>query len=337
MAEEVKLWQVENGDCLMEIPKDKLDFERRLEEWLKEDISILSPNLLIIGQQVECIDLLCMDSKGDLIIVELKRDKTPREVTAQVLDYASWVEKLSPEQVLDLAGRYFADKSTDFETEFKQKFRIEIPAVLNDSHAMLIVASDIDESTERIINYLSDSYGVNINVAQFRYFRNNSGQEFVARVFLIEESEVEQRAISKGGSKRLPNLKYEELEEIAEENGVGDLYRKFVTGLEGKFSKGTTRSQINFKGNVFGKHSAIFNLLPHKSSREEGLAFEIYLSRFINYSKLSEESVLNLLPLNRQEWKYYPSADEDFSGFEGYFKDQDVEKFLNGIQNVKRQ
>ena len=36
---------------------------------------------------------------GDLIIVELKRDKTPRDVVAQFLDYASWVGDLGFEEI----------------------------------------------------------------------------------------------------------------------------------------------------------------------------------------------------------------------------------------------
>jgi len=44
------------------------------------------------------IDLLCIDESGNLIVVELKRDKTPREVTAQTLDYASWVDSLTSER-----------------------------------------------------------------------------------------------------------------------------------------------------------------------------------------------------------------------------------------------
>lgn len=343
MAEEIKVWQVEDGERLTEINRSKLDFEERLENWLHEDISILSADLLIIGRQVKTdygkyIDLLCINSNGDLVIVELKKDKTPREVTAQVLDYASWVKDLSHEKIRGLANLYYAKKNTNLEEMFLQKFGQEMPEVLNESHSMLIVASEIDESTERIIKYLSDSYGVNINVAQFQFFKNETAQEFLARVFLIEQSEVEQNVINKNLSKRQPNLSYQELENIAENNNVGDLYRKLVKGLEGKFSKGTTRSQINFKGNVSEKHSAIFNLLPPKSSGEKGLAFEIYFWRFMEYAKLREESLFEMLPENRKEWSYSGGIkDKDSSGYEGFFvSDEEVEKFLNGLQNVVR-
>ena len=40
------------------------------------------------------IDLLAIDADGNLHVLELKRDKTPRDVVAQVLDYGSWVTTL---------------------------------------------------------------------------------------------------------------------------------------------------------------------------------------------------------------------------------------------------
>ncbi len=83
------LRQVED-DNLKEISRTKLNREERIEKWIKGDIALLAPDLLVIGQQVptaygKFIDLLCMDDEGGLVIVELKRDKTPREVTAQAL------------------------------------------------------------------------------------------------------------------------------------------------------------------------------------------------------------------------------------------------------------
>ena len=41
---------------------------------------------------------------------------------------------------------------------------------------MYIVASSLDSSTERIVGYLSETHGVDINVATFAYF-DVGGQE----------------------------------------------------------------------------------------------------------------------------------------------------------------
>jgi RecB family endonuclease NucS len=46
--------------------------------------------LLIIGRQVitnlgSIIDLLALDRRGDVVVIELKRDRTPRDTLAQAL------------------------------------------------------------------------------------------------------------------------------------------------------------------------------------------------------------------------------------------------------------
>ena len=108
MPDEVRLWQIGPDNSLREIERAALDLETRLQEWLARDISVLDPDLLVIGREVETdfggyIDLLCIDSAGDLVVIELKRDRTPREITAQVLDYGSWVDGLPHARVTSIA------------------------------------------------------------------------------------------------------------------------------------------------------------------------------------------------------------------------------------------
>jgi RecB family endonuclease NucS len=115
MPEEVRLWKVEAGDTLRELTRTQLDLEARLEIWLERDMSILSPDLLVISRQVATdfgglLDLLCLNRTGDVIVVELKRDRTPRDITAQILDYGSWVKSLSYEQIVALAKGYLGPR-----------------------------------------------------------------------------------------------------------------------------------------------------------------------------------------------------------------------------------
>ena len=106
MPTEIRIWEVTADGSLNSIPNAQISLEEQLETWLEQDISIISSNYMVIGRQVTTdfggvIDLLCLDSSGDIVVVELKRGKTPREVTAQALDYASWVADLSHQQVTD--------------------------------------------------------------------------------------------------------------------------------------------------------------------------------------------------------------------------------------------
>lgn len=99
----MKLWQVQGKD-LKEINREALNDEQRLEDWVVKDPAILGIDLLLIGRQVTTanqgrIDLLGIDDEANLVVLELKRDKTPREIVAQALDYASWVNDLSYEQI----------------------------------------------------------------------------------------------------------------------------------------------------------------------------------------------------------------------------------------------
>ena len=88
MPQKIRLWEASFHNTPVEILSGQIPFEDRLEDWLASDISMLDQSLLVIGRQVQTdfrgrIDLLCISSTGDIVIVELKRGQTPREVTAQ--------------------------------------------------------------------------------------------------------------------------------------------------------------------------------------------------------------------------------------------------------------
>src|SRR5688572_24803690 len=101
MPIEVGIWRI-NGS-IERVHFSSLATEAKLEDVLHRDIRLLDPGLMINGRQVptiygKYIDLLAIDAEGDLTVVELKRDKTPREVVAQTLDYAAWVQTLTYDQ-----------------------------------------------------------------------------------------------------------------------------------------------------------------------------------------------------------------------------------------------
>ncbi len=337
MGDEVHLWRIGPDEQLTEVGRARLDLESRLQEWLLRDISILDPTLLVIGREVETdfagfIDILCIDAAGDLVVVELKRDKTPREVTAQALDYASWVADLSNERVTSIATNYL---SADFEGAFRTKFDSELPETLNGDHRVLIVGSEIDASSERIIKYLSDSHGVNINAATFQYFQLPDGSELLARVFLIEPSEVELKTRIKGVSKRRPNLSYEELSALAVEAGLSDLYGYAVAAFEPLLQKHTTRSSMAFTGSLNESQKTVISLLPGKSNAEEGLCYQLYKNRYAELTKLTVSEVESLMPARHDDWAYVANAGPDSEGYEGFIRNrEEIDRLAGALRSV---
>jgi hypothetical protein len=328
MAEEVRLWQVEK-DSLTEISRTKLDREERIEKWLLRDISLLAPDLLIIGEQVETaygkfIDLLCMDSSGNLVIVELKRDKTPREVTAQALDYASWVKTLDAEDIEATAATYF--KGESLESAFRKKFNSDLPDVLNEDHSMLVVASEIDDSTERIIRYFSEE-GIGINAVRFAFYQAKDGREFLSRTFTVEPEAAEK---TKGKGKRTVPTSAE-MERRADDAGVGELYRKCINALVPCFENhGTNKTALWFSGasEDWSSRKIIFSLIPGKSSKEKGLRYQVYRNRLAEYAHTTADVILKHLPSNPEDYEYSPT--DEYKGWAGYFQnDEDIHRFAS--------
>lgn len=202
--QQIKLWKIDENKHVKQINKEPLDFENRLEKWLIEDISIISSNLAVLGSQVNTpigkkIDILAINSIGELIIIELKRDRTYREVVAQALDYATWVKDLDFDDLNDIVNRYGKSEFKDFDDFFSSTFNKDAEEIeFNSDHKMLIVGSEIDDSTIRIINYLSkEPYSVNINAINFNYFKDNNGNEFLAQSFILPEENITEESKSK--------------------------------------------------------------------------------------------------------------------------------------------
>ncbi len=201
MAIEVGIWRL--GTKPEKVTMSAIDSELMLEDALVKDLSILSQQLMLIGRQVSTaygkfIDMLAMDASGNLSIIELKKNRTAREVVAQLLDYASWTQSLSYEEIAAI----YSDKNQGKKLEegFDDAFGMSLPEQINQKHELIVVASELDASTERILNYLSDNYGVPINAVFFRFFRDD-GRDYLARTWLIDPEEVE-RKVSKSNIKK---------------------------------------------------------------------------------------------------------------------------------------
>jgi hypothetical protein len=276
-----------------------------------QDISILDPKLLVIGEQVAAfenfIDLLCMNSNGDLVIVELKRAKTPREVTAQAIEYASWAKDLEAEDIENIAAKHL--KGITLRAAFSAKFKNQkFPEVINERHAMRIVASEVDESTERIIRYLSEN-SIDINAVQFQFFKADNRQLLV-RTFTVDPEQAEIN-VSRRPGKRTAATR-EALAKDASDAGVGNLYERFRQTLgQYNFKDYPMKDSLSFYGNWEGKQKSFWRIMPSESSAEKGLRYFVYSKRLSDFLHMSEDNLLAYLPAN-------PEPLEPWTGEKGY-------------------
>jgi hypothetical protein len=189
MPVEMRMWRID-GDEPRPLQSALLPSEADLEDFLAKDPSLLGTRLLVIARQVRTpynkyIDLLAIDADGNLHVLELKRDKTPRDVVAQALDYGSWVSTLTRDEVIDIANGHLAEP---FEVAFEDIFGEAPPDELNAELQLTIVATDLDSSSERIVTYLRSFY-VPVNAVFFSYLEDE-GRRYLARSWLVDEQAV---------------------------------------------------------------------------------------------------------------------------------------------------
>jgi len=201
MPIEHAIWKI-NG-AAVPLQRHGLDSEDELEQLLFQNLGILNDQWLLIGRQVQTsfnkyIDLLAMDSSGLIIIIELKKNKTARETVAQAIDYASWIKKIDASAIASIYEEFCSKHlktSKTLDEAFLEKFGVQIDEEeLNNSHQILVVASELDSSTERIVEYLSD-LDIAINITYFQIFKDGENS-YLSRAWFIDPAETQEQATS---------------------------------------------------------------------------------------------------------------------------------------------
>jgi hypothetical protein len=202
LAKEIKTWEIINGE-LREINGSLIDADRKekehLEEWIKTNPKILGEDIFIIGEQVYtksgALDFLGIDNSGNIVIVELKRDKLPREVLAQTIDYASDVATWDMHKLSEICLGYSGQSLEDYVSENFEGVQLE-DLVINKTQRLLLVGFSIEEPLSRMIEWLSSNYDVSVNALILKYIRTSNGSELLSKTAIISE-EVEKAKANK--------------------------------------------------------------------------------------------------------------------------------------------
>jgi hypothetical protein len=196
------IWRV--GSNPTSLVEGALPSEALLEDMIVAQPSILSDQWMIIGRQANTgfggrIDLLAIAPDASLVLIELKRSRTPREVVAQAIDYASWAENLSADDIARIFSAFSGGR--DLSQAFRERFGQPLDEdALNESHQIVIVASQLDPGSERIVDYLNRR-GIAINVLCFQVFDVDGGQ-LLSRSWLLDPVETQVAASTSTATSR---------------------------------------------------------------------------------------------------------------------------------------
>ena len=111
------IYKVEQN-TLVEVPKTDFGsqgiFERQdLQRLLRTQIQVLSPDLMVIAEEFgdwedsnHRIDLLCIDSDANLVVVELKRTQDGGHMELQAIRYAAMISTMTFPQMVNAHAKF---------------------------------------------------------------------------------------------------------------------------------------------------------------------------------------------------------------------------------------
>lgn len=143
----------------------ELKFRERehLQEWIANNPTSLGEELLIIQKEFsgfsdtnERLDLLALDKHGNLVIIENKLDDSGKDVTWQVIKYASYCASLTKQDVLKIYQDFLGtsaiaqDKISEF-YDNKDISEILLNQGLNSQRLILVAANFRKEVTSSVL------------------------------------------------------------------------------------------------------------------------------------------------------------------------------------------
>lgn len=223
----MRIFGIENDGCFkeyMKIPFQQEHEEAILENWLEANPQSVfdDSGLLIIGRQVitnlgSIIDLLGIDRQGDIVVLELKRDRTPRETLAQVLEYASFVEELDIEQLEGIFQRYLRDESVRLADYHRKYFSLEIEEAIsfNKDQRLVIIGQRVTDDILQTALFLRKK-GVNVTCIEFSFFQSEGGFKLLSHDIVVGREPMNLQPLSSGS---LPLITQEAFISSLDENG----------------------------------------------------------------------------------------------------------------------
>lgn len=220
--EEVRLWKINQGVSGNPgvSPVEGVDAtatEQLLEDVLAHSPEVLMSGLTLIGRQNETaggpLDLLGVDEDGRLVVFELKRGTLTRDAVSQVVDYASYLDSLEPDelnrQVTEVSGRGGTERLEDFSSWYLENFQLSLSEI--GRPRMVLVGLGVDERAKRMVEFLAEA-NVDISLITFYGFRQN-GETLLARQVEVESRSLE--STTKSTKRNNQELLDERLESFA--------------------------------------------------------------------------------------------------------------------------
>lgn len=167
-----------------------------LQEWTIERPRILGEDLLIVSSEYanfqdtrDRLDILALDSSGNLVVIELKRDRADRTTDLQAIKYASYCATLTAEDVQKDYREFWGDRKDEELTpeevgqtfvKFLEGGEEEVPLSsdgwaefeLDQKPRILLAAGSFGTEITAPVMWLIEEYGMDITCTRIEAYEH---------------------------------------------------------------------------------------------------------------------------------------------------------------------
>jgi hypothetical protein len=314
--------------------------ESILENWLENnpDNILEDGKLLVIGRQVttnlgSVIDLLGIDREGDAVVIELKRDRTPRETLAQALEYASFVEELDTDQLERILQHYVTDESINLASYHRDYFELTLDEAVsfNKEQRIVLIGQRVTGEIRQTASFLRKK-GLRVTCLEFSYFKGNGGKHLFSYDIVVGKGPQKVKQISSGA---LPTVSQDSFVESLDNNG------KEVFGRILKFAKeksfpihwGTKGFSMNADKN--GTHVAIcYGYPPNAVFKQSIYTALVGRGGFLSKLQIDESEMKQLWNEAQGTGLFQPAGRELKALINKKYNDREIQTLIDWFEKV---
>ena len=159
-----------------------------IEEWIEKTPEILEEELLIIYKELSLpsgirLDLLAIDKKANLVIIELKRDDSGTDVEWQAIKYTSYCSNFLQEDIFKYYAKYLQSDEDEAQLKIEEFVDEEIDK-LNEKQRIILVSKEFHSDVISAVLWLRD-YEIDIECVRLKLHLDQDNQLFITPDLII--------------------------------------------------------------------------------------------------------------------------------------------------------
>lgn len=284
----------------------KLKERDHLQEWIAKNSSCLGEELLIIQKEFdgfngtnERLDLLALDSKGAVVVIENKLDDSGKDVTWQALKYVSYCSTLTKGQIAEIYQEYLDKQNqgkradSELETFYGKPFD-ELELNKRDQRIILVSGDFRKEVTSTVMWMLVHKIQIQcFKVTPYLYREEilldieqiipvKEAEEYLIK---MADKSTEDNAINETNQKRY-DVRVKFWRELLDEfNKISEQFKNVSPTTDHWLSGGSGVSGVTFQFIITGKYAGV---LVYIGKSEQEANKRIYDNLYKNRDKIED-------------------------------------------------